>query len=323
MLKGAILGFTDDAAHSLAPVFSRPDAGLAISAVCEEDPGLLAGAGRLLPDAALYRGTEDFFSKSGGLDFALVRGPAEKRFKTALRALENQLHVACETPFCFSTTEFETLRGEAEKRERTLFSLQPWERSAVWLAVDKVLSGNLLGEINFAEVQALEPGPAPAEGVTAAYGWRAFSMLLAMVRRPPSAMEARLSPRPSAAAAPDATAAFHVHFGGADGFVRLASGAHAPLLRAAAHGDKGRLELDGRTLRLDIKDMPPETIELRQGLSAGPRRPEWLSAELENFRKEIAGELPRGSGLRNSRYCVKLLKNACYSAGLNSAAVPL
>ena len=323
MLKGAIIGFADDAAGSLLPVFSRPGTELAVSAVCEEDPALLAEAGRLLPGAALYRGLEDFLSKCGSLDFAVVRVPAGKRCKTALRALENRLHVACETPFCFSTAEFEALRAEADKNELVLFSLQPWERSAAWLTVEKALTGGLLGTLNYAEVQVLERGPVPAGGVTAAFGWRAFAMLLAVARRPPLALAARLSPKPADAPSADGTAAFQVHFGGADGFVRLACGCHAPLLRVAAHGDKGRLELDDKTLRLNIKDLLPETVELKRGLSGFQQRADWNAAELENFRKEIAKELPRGSGLRNSRYCVKLLRNALYSAGVNSAAVPL
>jgi hypothetical protein len=37
----------------------------------------------------------------------------------------------------------------------------------------------------------------------------------------------------------------------------------------------------------------------------------------------MKGELPAGSGLRNARYCVKLLKNSYYSASVNSSAVPL
>ncbi|MDD5209241.1 MAG: Gfo/Idh/MocA family oxidoreductase [Elusimicrobiales bacterium] len=249
------------------------------------------------------------------LDFAAISLPPGETFGALLPALERGLHVICSAPPCLSTTEFETLRGAAEKAGKVIFIVQPWEHAAPWLALSKALTRGLAGEINYAEVQALLPGPEPEGGAVAALGWQAASMLLAMVRRPPSAIEARLDS--------GAAAACHVHFGGADGFLHLACGAHAPRLRAAVAGDKGRIELDGNLLRLDIKDMAPETVELRHELVPGVCLPEWLAAELSDFKKEIEGSRERGSGLRNSRYCVKLLRNASYSASVKSAAIPL
>ena len=321
-LKTALIGFPPDPSPALLAALGRPDSGFTPAAVCDEDPARLAEAGRLLPEAALYKNAGDFFSKCGGLDLAVIAVPQERRHKTILGALRNRLHAACLTPLCGSTSEFEALREEAARNQRVLFPLQPWERSAAWLTVDKALTGGLLGELDYAEVQVLTDGPAPAGGATAAYGWFAFSLLLALVRRPPSALAARLSPAP-ADGGKDAGAAVHVHFGQADGFVRLATGRHAPLVRLAAHGNRGRLELDDKTLRLHVRDMKPETLELRQGLRPGGDREEWLAAELADLKKEIAGEVPPGSGLRNARYCVKLLKNSFYSASVRSAAVPL
>lgn len=316
--KTALLGFPGDSGPLLAAALGK--AGLAAAAVCDEDPARLAAAGRLLPKAALYRTAEDLFSRQERVTAAVIACPAQSRRRTALRVLENRLHAACLTPLCFSTSDFEDLRGAAAAAERSLFPLQPWERSRAWLAVDKAVSAGLLGELDYAEVHDLSAGPVPPGGVTEERGWRAFALLLALLRRPPSALSARLFP---AGAPGDAAAAAHVHFGGADGFVRLACGRHAPLLRLAAHGDRGRLELDGPTLRLDIKGLEPETVRFREGLEDGAGAAGRLAAELAAFRAEIAGEAPRGAGLRNARYCAKLLKNVNYSAGLRSAAVPL
>jgi predicted dehydrogenase len=322
MLKGAIIGFVKDAPAALPAVLSAAK-GLEIRAVCERDPGLLAAAAGPLPGAALYGDTGEFFSKSGGLDFVFIRGAAEERFRTALLALENRLHVICETPFCSSTQEFETLRAAAKKNERVLAALQPWERGAHWLALERTLNGGLLGGVTHAEVQFFLPGPCPGGGVTAAWGWKAFSMLLAAVRLPPIALCARLTPAPEPGTVPgDGAAAFQVHFGGADGAVYLASGAYSARFRLAASGEKGRAEIDGDLLRLDVKGLEPETIKLGSSLAAGDR-PEWLGAELAAFAEEIEGKIPAGSGLRNSRYCVKLLRNAYYSASLRSSAAPL
>jgi predicted dehydrogenase len=322
MLKGAIIGFSGDDAAALPAAFSAAK-GLEVRAVCEKDPPLLAGAGRMFPGAALYGGTGDLFSRCGELDFVFVRGKAGERPGTVLRALENRLHVLCETPLCASSPELEKLREAAAKAERVLSAAQPWERSPHWLALEKALNGGLLGRVTHAEVQFFRPGPAPEGGITAAEGWKAFSMLLAVVRLPPLALCARLTPAPERGTAPlDVTAAFQVQFGGADGSVYLAAGAHAVRARLTASGEKGCAELDGDLLRLDVKGLPPETIKLGSSLSSPDER-NWLGAELADFALEIEGKIPAGSGLRNARYCAKLLKNAYYSASFRSSAVPL
>lgn len=310
MLKGAFIG--SGRASALKPaVFTGAE--FKISAFYtagdrKENQGAL-------PGAAEYLSLKSLLENELQLDFAAVSLPPAESFSAVLAALERGLHVICEPPCCGSTTEFEALRAASEKAQKIIFLVQPWEHAAPWLALSKALTRGLAGEINYAEIHAMLPGPAPEGGAFAALGWQAFSMLLGLVRRAPSAIEARLGQ--------GAPAAFHVHFGGADGFVHLSCGAHAPRLRAAVAGDKGRLELDGNLLRLDIKDLPQETVELRHALAPGACPPEWLAAELSDFKKEIEGGRERGSGLRNARYCVKLLKNAPYSASVKSAAIPL
>ncbi|OGR69266.1 MAG: hypothetical protein A2081_05460 [Elusimicrobia bacterium GWC2_61_19] len=320
-MRGAIIGLSGNAEKLLAPAFLT--AGHEAACLCG-DLLELEQAGRLFPRAAAYEDSETMFSKEGRLDFALVRCAPERRFKAALRALENRLHVICETPFCFSSSDLEELRGLASKNGLVLAALQPWERSSAWLALEKILNGGLLGKVRWAEVQLLLPGPAPAGGITAAAGWPAFSMLLGAVRLPPTALAARLTPSPEPGGAPgDSAAAFQVHFSGADGFVHLLSGSHAARTRLAAAGEKGRVDLDGGILRLDINGVPPETILMRDSLSDAADQPERLAGELRDFSLEIEKKLPPGSGLRNARYCVKLLKNAYYSVAVKSAAVPL
>ncbi len=319
MSKGALIGF-GGRARELAAAAAK--AGLELTAVCEPDRELAKAAAAALPGAAVYLSTGEFFSRCGGLSFALVNCRPEDRARTALRVLENRLHAACETPMCFSSSDFESLREKAAAGELSLFPLQPWERGSAWLAVMKALDGKLLGEPRYAGVKLLSSGPSPEGGVTAAFGWQAFSMLLALARRPPLAMSARLTPPPSEKAA-DSAASFQVHFGGVDGSVYLASGCHRDVSEISVIGSAGTLRLEGGTLNLDIKGLAPETAELRRGPDALAPAAAWLEAELADFAAETAKDAPRGAGLRNSRYCARLLKNALYSASLNSAAVPL
>lgn len=321
-MKAAILGLEASRAAYFRLAFEA--AGLELAAACG-----VKGQGAARPEGlpaktVYYPCQSELFSKEERLDIVLVSGAPETRFKSALLALENRAHTVCETPFCFSTTDFERLREAAAERKLSLGALQPWEKTLAWGALEKALDGGLLGRLLWAQAQVLRAGPAPAGGETAADGWQAFAMLLAMVRLPPSALAARLLPAPEhEAARPDSSGSFLVHFGGADGSAHVAAGFHADRVRVSAAGERGRLDLDGDLLRIDVKGSPPESVRYPDGLCAAASRPELLAAELKNFTSEIKQELPAGSSLRNARYCVKLLKNAYYSASLRSSAVPL
>jgi len=324
MLKGAIAGFRGDMEAVVRPAFKVLDKDFTLSAFCEETPELLEQAAALLPGAGRFSDYDRLLLKAGELDFVFLRVPGPARFEAALKALEKNLHVLCETPPCFSSSEFARLTELAGRNGRTIFTVQPWERSSAWMALERVLTGELLGRVFFAESQVFTRAPAPPGGIAAAAGWQAFAMLLGLVRRPPSAMSARLCPAPEpGSAAEDSRAAFQVQFGDADGAVYLCAGAHEDRLRVSARGEKGCAELEGDTLRLNIKGLPPETIKFGENLCFGHARAQWLAAELADFSREVKKEVPPGTGLRNARYCVKLLKNACYSASLKSAAVPL
>lgn len=304
-MKGVFIGGSSNFSAGLKALGAAGE----ISAFCGRGRGFPAPAG-----AAEFGSPEKALS-APGLDFAAISLPPAETFTAALGALERGLHAVCEPPLCLSSTELAKLREAAEKAGRIIFPLQPWEHAPPWLALQKALDRGLAGEVNCAAVQALLPGPAPAAGAAVALGWQAFSMLLATVRRPPLAVEARNPGGASAAA--------HAHFGGADGFVHLAYGAHAPRLKISVSGSAGRLELDGGTLLLDIGGMEPEAVELSSDLAPAAWREAWLKAELSDFKKEAAGERPAGTGLRNAKYCVKLMKNCFYSASVKSAAVPL
>lgn len=306
-MKGAFIGGSGNFSAGLAALAAE---GLEISAHYPAGrPGFTA------PPGAAEHKTIDGILAQPGLEFAAISLPPAETFEAALAALERGLHAVCEPPLCLSSTELLRLRTAADSSGKTIFPLQPWEHAAPWLALQKALDRGLAGEVNCAYVQALMPGRAPESGAVTALGWQAFSMLLAAVRLPPLALEARN---------PDGTtSAMHAHFGGADGFIHLAYGAHAPRLNVSVSGSKGRIEMDGRLLLLDIEDMEPETVELSSDLAPDAWREAWLRAELSNFREEAGGGRPRGTGLRNAGYCVKMLKNSFYSASVRSAAVPL
>lgn len=308
MLKTAFLG-----GH--ASFGSGPGAlaagGLEIAACCPAP-----GSGALsLPAGAVLRENAGELLSEPGLQAAALSLPPEECFLAARLALSRGLHVFCEPPFCRSTSELEELREAAERAGRVLFASQPWEHSPSCRALEKAITRGLAGEVTYALARLELAWQGPADWTSSPEAWQAASLLLGTVRRPPTAVEARVTPGDFAA--------FHVHFGRGDGFIHLAAGAPKPRLRVSAAGNAGALELDGSALRLEPRGLPPEDLQLSDGAAPGEARPAWIKAELDRFRREIDGELPRGAGLRNARYCVKLLKNAAASAASHSAAIPL
>ncbi|MCM2267174.1 MAG: Gfo/Idh/MocA family oxidoreductase [Elusimicrobiales bacterium] len=299
-------------------------AGLELVCACGSPEREHAPEAGLPPETKVFPYSGALFSQAEKLDLAVVCCAPHARVKEILHCLENRVHVLCEAPLCASSSEFETLRAAAAERDLRLGVLQPWEKTAAWTTLEKALDGALLGPLLWAQAQLLREGPAPDGGVTAADGCQAFAMLLAAVRLAPEALCARLTPTAQKDAPwADAAASFLVHFSGCDGAVHLAAGAHAGRARLSAAGAKGRLDLDGDTLRLDVAGLPPEVVKLRDSLCGAQTRPELLAAEMLDFVREIKQELPAGSSLRNARHCVKLLKNAHYSASLRSSTVPL
>lgn len=291
-------------------------AGPAAFSIAGFEPTAAGGRADELPlPASVTRpgGAEELFS-AAGLDFAAISLPPEESFKAVRLALGRGLHVFCEPPFCRTVTELEELREAAETAGRALFPAQPWEHSPSCRALEKALTRGLAGEAAFACVRLSLAGPAPRDWAAAPEAWQAVSLLLGAVRRPPTSVEARFSA---------GAAALHVHFGGADGFVHLYAGEPAPRLRVSVTGDKGGLELDGAALRLEPRGLAPETLELSAGAEPGRCRPEWLEGELLDFKKEAEGARPRGSGLRNARYCVRVLKGAAASSATRCSAMPL
>lgn len=308
MHKGAFIG-SADAFGAGAGAFAA--SGLGVAAFCPAGNGR---GGLTFPEGAVSRKTAAGLFAEPGLTFAAVSLPPAESFEAVQLALARGLHVFCEPPFCRSLAELETLTAAAMKAGKTLFPAQPWERSPSCRALEKALTRGLAGELNFACVRLALAGPAPADWGVSPAAWQAASLLLGSVRRPPAAVEARLLP---------GSAAFHVHFGGADGFMHLSAGAPQARLTVSVSGDKGRVELDGGLLRLEPAGLPPETVELSAAAVPGFCRPDWLKAELSDFKREMEGTRPACTGLRNARYCLKLLKNAAASAVNRSAAIPL
>lgn len=279
--------------------------------------------GVLIGNPAFFGGQLQAFGEAGlalaetgagdGAAFAAVGLPPREAFRESLDALRAGLHVVCAPPFCSSVTEHEELRAAAAEAGRTLFPVQPWSRSAAVRAIASALDNAYTGKPRLITLEAAVCEPAPRNPWESPLLYQAFAELLAAARRPPTALSAR--------AHGDGRAAVCVQLGDIDGFVHAAWSAPAPRFRLAVSGESGFAETDGRSLLLERPGGAQGTEFERRFTPAADAAA--LAAELRDFRREMSGEAPRGGGLRNSRYCVKLIRNSSYSDSIRSACVPL
>lgn len=326
MLKGALLGFGEEAAETYSPALLAAGGRLRTDAVvCA--PGEARRARALFPAARLYGSAEELLAAEKGLDFALAAVPAALRGAALAAALKAGLHSAAHPPLAASPAEMSELARLAAARGRCLYALHPWERSLPWSSFSRAAAEGAAGPVAAAELTLLTPrraGPGAARGVSAALGWQAFAMLLDVVRLKPLAVSARLGTGADYdPEAPEEEAAFTVHFPGATALVRLSAGAFAPRFHAALRGPRGALRLSGGRLSRDLAGAAPDALEFPESLHPGLARPDWLSGELSAFAVAAQSKAPPTAGLKNSVACARLLANAYYSASVRSAAAPL
>lgn len=318
MLKGVLIGFSTAAETAYLPAFAAQKETFDICAVCDPSAERLEKAGALLPGARLYGSPKALFSKEERLGLAVIASPAGRHAEHAMLALGNRAHVLCEAPLCLSMKELDRLWSESVRADRCVFTVHGPEHSPQLITLKRVIGEKLLGTVSYASLIFLRRGPAET-GILADRGWLASYLAGELLGGEPLSLAARLQ---SAEGGKSAAAVCQLHFPGGAAHIRLASGCHADRTKALVCGDKGAAQLDEDLLTLDLKELGPETIRFKERFSDGPRSG-WLAGALKDFLAAVNDPALREKNFRETKNCVKFLKNAAYSDSINSAAVPL
>ena len=316
MLKGVLIGFGATAETAYLPAFTARKEDFDICAVCDPAAERLEKARALLPDARLYKMPGEIFSKENSLDFAAITSPAGLRAGQIMSALGNRMHVFCGRPLCLSTKDLDRIWSESSRVDRCVFAVHGPERSPQVLTLKKIIRGKLLGKISYAAISFLRTGRTEA-GVLTDCGWQAAYLAGELLGGEPFSLTASL-----VGTAGKDGADCQLNFSGATAHIHLSAKSHADRTRIMVCGDTGLASLDEDLLTLDLKGLAPEVIKFKDRLSGGPR-PEWIAASLEDFLAAAKNPALREKNLRESKNCVKFLKNSAYSNSINSAAVPL
>jgi predicted dehydrogenase len=317
MLKGVIIGFNPAVETAYLPALTAQKGTFDICAVCDPSAERLKKAKALLPDARLYESPKALFSKEERLDLAVIASPAGRHAEHAMMALGNRTHVLCEAPLCLSMKELDGLWSESVRADRCVFTVHGPENSPQLITLKRVIGEKLLGHISYASLVFLRHRPAEA-GIMADCGWQASYLAGELLGGEPLSLAARLQ----SAQGGESAAVCQLHFSGGAVHIRLAAGSHADRTKALLCGDKGLAQLDEDLLTLDLKDLAPETIRFKERFSDAPRA-EWLAGALRDFLAAVNDPALREKNFRETKNCVKFLKNSAYSDSINSAAVPL
>jgi len=312
MLKGVIIGFSTAAETAYLPALTAQKENFDICAVCDPSPERLEKAKTLMPDARFYDSPKALFSKEERLDLAVIASPAGRHAEHAMLALGNRAHVLCEAPLCLSMKELDRLWSESVGTDRCVFTVHGLERSPQLITLKRVIGEKLLGRISYASLVFLRRSPAGA-GILADCGWQASWLAGELFGSEPISLAARLQ---------SSAAVCQLHFPDGAAHIRLAAGSHADLTKALLCGDKGLAQLDEDLLTLDLKDLGTETVRFKERFSDGPRTA-WLAGALRDFLSAVKDPALREKNFRETKNCVKFLKNSAYSDSINSAAVPL
>ena len=316
MLNGVIIGFSAAVEAAYLPALKAQKENFDICAVCDPSPERLKKAKALKPDARLYDSPKALFSKEERLDLAVIASPAARHAEHAMLALGNRTHVLCEAPLCLSMKDLDRLWSGSVRADRCVFTVHGLEHSPQLITLKRVIEQNLLGIISYASLVFLRRRPA-AGGILADCGWQASYLAGEFLGSEPLSLAARLRPVEAPAAA-----ACQLHFSGGAVHIRLAAGSHADRTKALLCGDKGLAQLDEDLLTLDLADGETETVKFQERLSDGARTV-WLAGALWDFLAAVKDPALREKNFRETKNCVKFLKNSAYSDSINSAAVPL
>ena len=322
MLKAVMLGFDAAAETAYLPAFAARKRDIDICAVCDPSAERLEKAAALMPSARRYKIPGTLFSEEDCLDFAVISGPAGLRAGHIMAALGNRLHVFCGRPLCLSMKDLDLIWAESFRAGRCVFTVHGPERSPQVLTLKKVIREKLLGRVSYAALSFLRTGRTEA-GILADCGWQAAYLAGELLGGEPVSLSARLQSGEDAETGNTVeTVCCQLHFSGAAAHIHLTSKSHADRTGILVCGDKGLANLEEDLLTLDLKGLAPETIKFNERLSDGPG-PEWIKASLEDFLAAAKDPALREKNLRESKNCLKFLKNSAYSNSINSATVPL
>lgn len=145
-IRAAVVGFGISGKVFHAPLIEAHP-GYSLDVIVTADPGRVAEAARLYPDARILPTPEALFDLAGDLDLVVIGTPPVTHFDLAATAIAHGLHVVVDKPFVTTAAHGAELIARASDAgvQLTVFQNRRWD--ADFLTLQKLVRQGALGEV--------------------------------------------------------------------------------------------------------------------------------------------------------------------------------
>lgn len=275
-------------------------------------------AARLVPGARFYAHLEELLAAERALDALIVCSPPKFHAEAVLAGLRAGLHVLCEKPLTLDPAVFATLRAEAARRDRCVYTVDNWTYAPALARLLDITTSGRLGRLRRAELRVTRTKPSASAvpgdwrkdlaiaggGILVDHGWHNLYLLRSLLGPGLELDSAQLLPE----GAIDEVVDVHFHAPGAVGAIHLSWRAKERANFISVEGDRGTADLNDDVLVVKTGGRT-QTERFPQKLSAGSAHPDWLAAMWSAFRVECAGR-GRGESLAAAEFCLRAIHAA-------------
>lgn len=131
--------------------------GVRLAAVCDKDPGRLAHARRIHPQAVFFTDFDEFL-RDGGIDALVIATPVSTHHALALAGLRAGKHVLVEKPMAASAAECAELIATARAAGITLMAGHTYHYSEAVRRMFAIIESGEIGEVRHINCQRLNLG---------------------------------------------------------------------------------------------------------------------------------------------------------------------
>jgi scyllo-inositol 2-dehydrogenase (NADP+) len=275
MIRIAIVGLGKMGLSHLAILRTHPD--IEVVAVCDSFGMLLSGLNKYA-GLKTYDNFEEMLNKEP-LDAVLIATPSRFHGSMVRQALEKNLHIFCEKPFCLNIAEGQALTELAKIKAVVNQVGYHYRFVAAFIEAKRLLASNLIGKIHHIRAEAYGPVVLRPKGLTwrssAAegggclydYACHAIDLLNFLYSAPDSVEGAMLNKVFSADVDDEVYASFRFP-GGATG--QLAANWSDESFRKMSMqvtiwGVNGRMLIDRQEIQIYLREEQKPTVRLQRG----------------------------------------------------------
>jgi predicted dehydrogenase len=317
VLSGAIIGFGEVARHGHAPAYAA-SAEAKIIAIVDPTEERRRAARECLPGVAIFSTIAEL-AAGAEIDFVDICTPPALHGEPLLDALARGWNVLCEKPLLLDPVELEKARGLARERGRAVVPVHNWKYAPIIRQATELLRSGAIGSLRHLEIETLrihdcaaaDPNhpnwrldPALAGGgVLMDHGWHAIYLARAWFGEDPVDVAASLQRAAPEAVENEATLNLVFPSGRAEIFLTWKARTRRNKMRLT--GGRGEIAIEDDRLQV-----PGETIQFENALSAGSHHADWFAAMLPDVVASFRSPERARQSFDEAALCLSVIRRA-------------